>query len=868
MIMMVIMPGRIRAGRAGAVGLIVLLLALRPASILPNRVPMKVRKVEVREPKTSQAAGADTAPWPHPIPARTQDGANRELFILTLGRVETPLADGEFDPARDVVRLESGQELEHYYRDILGIKYYAPLDKTRFPLPPSGWLSWYYYYQEMNDDEIKLNAKWVADHLKEYGAEYIQIDDGWQGSGHGLGENRDWTTVDKRFPGGMDGLAGYIHSLGLKAGLWLAPHGQSNEAVVKANPGAFLLDADGKTASDTWEGRYLVDPTTPQSQVYLKDLFTHLTRWGYDYFKIDGQPIVIAEYRNKKSLFKNPGADPDASYRRTLEAIRAAIGPDRYLLGCWGIPLEGAGIMNGSRTGGDVVPGWPGFLVAFRTTLRYEFLHNIVWYDDPDALLVRSPLTPDQARAWATLMGLSGQALLASDRMPDLPSDRVEILRRVFPATDIRPLDLFPSEGTKRIWDLKVNHLGRNYDVVGVFNPDDSKAERVLLKWADLGLPGDRPIHVYDFWNQEYLGAWEKGYAVTVAPSSVRLLTLEASEDRPQLISTSRHITQGWVDLEALKYDAKTLTYSGVSRVVKDAPYELRFAFPRNRSFRLVAEAVHPAKGVGSLPVEVGNHDGWATLRFDSPVTGEVRWRATFAPTASYHYPVADPYNLSVERVGLDVVNLRWSAQYSLSAGYFVYLDGEMLGFTPTPDFPIRGLDPAREYVVSVRTAWYDGTSSKNAVESKFRLLGLLPVEMSLSDLEYVRGTIGWGSIHLNRSVTGRALTIAGKTYATGIGTHAVSEIEYDLHGLFTEFSGTVGIDDDNESDQGSVEFTVVGDGRELWRSGILKKADGAKPFKVDVRGVQRLMLRVGDGGDGIDYDHADWADAKLVRQP
>ncbi len=76
--------------------------------------------------------------------------------------------------------------------------------------------------------------------------------------------------------------------------------------------------------------------------------------------------------------------------------------------------------MNGSRTGGDVVLGWGGFQVALRPTLQYYYLHNIVWYSDPDVLLVRSPLTLDQARVWATLEGLTGQALMSSDRLMDL----------------------------------------------------------------------------------------------------------------------------------------------------------------------------------------------------------------------------------------------------------------------------------------------------------------------------------------------------------------------------------------------------------------------------------------------------------------
>src|SRR5262245_22584212 len=291
--------------------------------------------------------------WPHPIPLRVRDGGNRNLMVMTLGNIETSLADGMYDPTADKVTLKDGSVIENYYRDKLGVKYFQPIDKTNFPLPPSGWCTWYYYYQQINESEVKQNARWLADNLKDYGAQYVQIDDGWQGTGRVY--TRDWTNVSDKFPGGMDKLAAYIKSLGLKPGIWIAPHGQSNDAVVKNLSAIFLMKPDGTSASETWEGRYLVDPSTAESQKYLKDLFTKLAGWGYDYFKIDGQPVVVGEYKTKKSFMKNPGEDPVALYRQTLETIRAAIGPNRYLLGCWGMAIEGVGLMYGCGTGRDVV---------------------------------------------------------------------------------------------------------------------------------------------------------------------------------------------------------------------------------------------------------------------------------------------------------------------------------------------------------------------------------------------------------------------------------------------------------------------------------------------------------------------------------
>ncbi|MBC7187862.1 MAG: NPCBM/NEW2 domain-containing protein [Calditrichaeota bacterium] len=798
--------------------------------------------------------------WPRPVPCRTADNANPELFVMTLGAVETPLADGIFYPEEDVVRLRDGTEIKDYFRQRHGITHYQPSDKSRFPLPPSGWCSWYFYYQEINAEEVRENAAWLGTHLKPFGARYCQIDDGWQGTGHGMGENRDWTTIDKRFPGGMDGLASFIKKQGLEPGLWLAPHGQSNAEVVKES-GAFLLKPDGSSASDTWEGKYLVDPSTPKGHAYLENLFTTLRKWGYTYFKIDGQPIVIDEYRRKQQFMKNPTAGaPEELYRQTLRTIRQAIGPDTYLLGCWGIPLAGVGIMNGSRTGGDVVCDWRGFLTAVQATMRWYFLHNIAWYCDPDVMLLRPPLTLDMARAWATLQGLTGQALMASDRMPDLPPERVEILKRVFPAVDIRPLDLFPSQTNKPIWDLKVNHLGRQYDVVGLFNYDERNPVCLYLSWAELGLPEDGSMHVYDFWAEEYVGCWEKGIFVHLDPASCRVLTLVPAAEHPQLISTNRHITQGWVDLHELSYDSSRLVYSGKSEVVAGDRYELRFAFPRSgRTFR-----IKEAKA-GNTTMEVRNHQGWATCSFTSPASQQVRWQVAFEPATCYSYPVESPRQLRARQTGLDCAEVSWNPVYSLNCGYLVSVNGELLGYTPLARVELRNLDLRATNAVSVATVWQDGTRSE---EASIDLEGVLavPEQVWLSEARPLRASSGWEAVQMDASVEGRNLSIAGRRFAKGIGTHAESDVVFRLGGSFSTLHGWVGVDDEVPKGRGSVVFAVFGDDRLLWRSSLMRGGQPPARMEVSVRGVHTLRLHVADGGDGIDYDHADWAEL-LVRR-
>jgi hypothetical protein len=778
------------------------------------------------------------ASWPYPIPARSHDGGNPDLFVMTLGPVETGLADGVFDPARDEFKLKDGTVIRSYFREKLGVKYFRPIDKSIFPLPPSGFCTWYYYYQDVDESEVRRNADWIARNLRDYGARYLQVDDGWQGeTADGRHGSRDWTTVDKAFPRGMAVLAAYIRSLGLVPGIWIAPHGQSSEAVVKKNPGVFLLKPDGTSASETWEGKFLLDPSTPAAIRYLKDLFATMVSWGYDYFKIDGQPIVVEEYKAKSGFMKKP-TDGVAAYRKTLAAVRSVIGPTRYLLGCWGLPLEGMGFMDGSRTGGDVVLGWEGFLFALQPTMQSYFMHNIAWYTDPDVMLLRPPLTLDQARAWATLQGLTGQALFSSDRLPDLSAERVELLRRVFPAVDIRPLDLFPSLRNKRVWDLKISHLGRRYDVVGAFNFSEEKSRLVYLNWNELGITGASPVHIFDFWNREYLGAWEAGMAVKLPPTSCRVLTLVPDDGHIQLVSTSRHITQGWIDLERIARAPTSDSFSGMSRVIGDDPYELRFAFPSGKNFVISAATAHSA--AGQLKVKIDNHQGWATVRIDSPQTTDVEWDVAFTPADSYRYPTREPAGLRMQATGLDGVELQWEAQYYLNAGYQVYLDGKLLGYTGNTSFPLRRLDPRRAYTAEVRAVWDDATTGPRhqKAELSFSMLSMLDDEMPLTCLEPVAGA---GEFPWRPESSVR---LGGKRYGESIVAPANTEIVYDLQGLYRTFTALAGVEDGSNGSE-ALTFKVSGDGRELWNSGAMTKADAPQTMRVSIAGVKRLALRV-----------------------
>ena len=139
-----------------------------------------------------------------------------------------------------------------------------------------------------------------------------------------------------------------------------------------------------------------------------------------------------------------------------------------------------------------------------------------------------------------------------------------------------------------------------------------------------------------------------------------------------------------------------------------------------------------------------------------------------------------------------------------------------------------------------------------------------------LSTQDWSSANSGWGPVEKNRSNgesgggDGNTLTLQGKTYTTGLGVHASSDITYNLNGQCSGFQSDIGIDDEVRS-LGSVTFEIWADGTKLYDSGLMTGSSATKFASVDLRGKNQLRLVVTGGGDNINYDHADWAGATLL---
>jgi len=149
-------------------------------------------------------------------------------------------------------------------------------------------------------------------------------------------------------------------------------------------------------------------------------------------------------------------------------------------------------------------------------------------------------------------------------------------------------------------------------------------------------------------------------------------------------------------------------------------------------------------------------------------------------------------------------------------------------------------------------------------VLSVVSLASVQDTHVPLSSLDLSKMTAGWGEPQADKNCMGQPMSIAGRTFERGVGTHADSLMHVELDGKVSRFTALVGVDS-RTGERGTVSFQVYADGKKAFDSGPMKGGDPAKEVDVPLEGVRRLMLIVGSGGDDVSYDNANWAEAEFV---
>ena len=239
------------------------------------------------------------------------------------------------------------------------------------------------------------------------------MDDGYQAR---LG---DWLEPSSSF-GSLRAVAGEVRDAGRRVGVWTAPFlAVAESRVVAEHPEWFAREVPEHRHWDT--DLQVLDVTHPGAAEHLAGVFRTFRDWGISLFKVDFVSAGAMDGRRHEDV---SGLE---AYRRGLELIRDAVGPESYLLGCGAPVLPSVGLVDAMRVGPDTADvrepasgdlSQPAQRSAETTTAARAFAHGRFWVNDPDCLLV-APSVETRER-WADTVARHGGLRASGDRLRDL----------------------------------------------------------------------------------------------------------------------------------------------------------------------------------------------------------------------------------------------------------------------------------------------------------------------------------------------------------------------------------------------------------------------------------------------------------------
>ena len=346
--------------------------------------------------------------------------------------------------------------------------------------PPMGWNSWNKFACNVSEQLIRETADaMVSSGMQAAGYQYVNIDDCWQVSRDAQGT----IVADPvRFPSGIKALADYVHSKGLKLGVYT----DAGTLTCQKRPGSLGHE--------------------------VQDAKTYAT-WGVDYVKVDW---CHAE-----------GLDPKVQYAKFRDALAQAGRPIVFSICNWGVQAPwtwGPATGNLWRTTGDIKDTWDRMSVIGFSQNGLEKFAGPGHWNDPDMLEVgNGGMKPDEYRLHMTLWALLAAPLLAGNDLRNMTPETKEMLtNREVIAID---QDAKAVQG-HRIWDegpLEIweKPLADGSHGVGLFNRGESELA-ITLDFKLLGVNG--PANLRDLWQHQDLGSAQNSYTANVPKHGVVLL--------------------------------------------------------------------------------------------------------------------------------------------------------------------------------------------------------------------------------------------------------------------------------------------------------------------------------------------------------
>lgn len=361
----------------------------------------------------------------------------------------------------------------------------ASAQQNAAPTPPMGWNSWNHFAQRVDDKAVRAAADaMVSSGMKDAGYVYINIDDTWEGKRDAQGIIQP----NEKFPD-MKALADYVHSKGLKLGVYSSPA--------------------AKTCAG-YEGS--LGHEEQDAQTYAN--------WGMDYLKYD---------------WCQSGGSVDgmkAAYRKMSDAIRKT-GRPMVLSLCqygWNRVWDWGASVGGSlwRTTGDISDE---YRVMAEIGFNQNGLENYAGpghWNDPDMLEVgNGGMTEDEYRTHMSLWAILAAPLMAGNDLSQMTPYTVEMLTNPeVIAVDQDPLGKqgyrIAQEGPLEVW---MKPMADGSKVVGLFNRQRT-TEQLSVDFRQMGVQGEASVR--DLWLKKDLGVFKGKFSAFVPKHGVVLVRIKA----------------------------------------------------------------------------------------------------------------------------------------------------------------------------------------------------------------------------------------------------------------------------------------------------------------------------------------------------